>query len=189
MIPTDLPPTLTTDRLTLRAVSEEDADDVLDIYSRDEVQRWIGGGQVMTGHDEARNRARLWRALRLPLPMGVWAIDVEGRMVGTLLLKPIPISGTPLAADPRNPDLVLESDEVEIGWHLHPDRWGRGIATDAARVVLEHARAHGLTRVVAVTHPDNGPSQRVATRIGMTHVGPTDRYYDKTTTLFTLDLR
>ena len=76
-------------------------------------------------------------------------------------------------------------DRVEIGWHLHPDVWGRGIATEAATRVLGHAS--GLRRVVAVTHPDNEPSQRVARRLGMRDEGLTDRYYDTTTRLFVLE--
>ena len=100
-------------------------------------------------------------------------------------LKPIPISGSPLAADPRNPELALDSPEVEIGWHLHPDVWGRGIATEAATRVLGHAS--DLPRIVAVTHPDNEASQRVARRLGMRDEGLTDRYYDTTTRLFVLE--
>lgn len=186
--PKDLPPTLRTSRLTLRGLQPGDADAVLDLYSRPEVQRWIGRGVVMEDLAEARELVARRRAAELPDPMGVWAIDIEDRLVGMLLLKPIPVTGTPLAADPRNPDLLLMSHEVEIGWHLHPDAWGSGLATEAASRVLDHAREHGLGQVVAVTHPDNLASQRLATRIGMVDRGPTDRYYDTTTHLFTLDL-
>lgn len=186
--PKDRPPTLSTSRLTLRALQAADADAVLDLYSRPEVQQWIGRGIVMADLDEAHDLVRHRRAAELPDPMGVWAIDLDGRLVGMLLLKPVPVSGTPLAADPRNPDLLLTSDEVEIGWHLHPEAWGRGLATEAANRVLDHAREHGLKHVVAVAHPDNTASQRLATRIGMSVQGMSDRYYDTTTQLFTLDL-
>ncbi len=184
---TTTPPTLTSRRLTLRGFREDDAAGLFDLHSRPEVQRWIGDGRPMT--DPAEATASLVRRTEVPYPapLGIWAIDLDGRFVGTLLLKPIPISGTPLAADPRDPDLALDSPEVEIGWHLHPDVWGRGIATEAARRVLQHARDHQLRRVVAVTHPDNVPSQRVATRIGMTDRGTSERYYDHLTRLFDLE--
>lgn len=177
-------PTLTTPRLTLRGFREDDTAGLFDLHSRVEVQRWIGDGQPMTDPAEAAASLVRRREVAYPEPMGIWAIDADDRFVGTLLLKPIPISGTPLAADPRDPALALDSPEVEIGWHLHPDVWGLGYATEAATRVLEHARA--LPRVVAVTHPDNLPSQRVATRLGMRDLGPTDRYYDTTTRLFVL---
>lgn len=183
-----MPAMLSTDRLTLRGVNRTDAEAVLDLYSRPEVQQWIGDGRLMADLEEATALVERRAATQLPEPMGVWAIDVDDRMVGMLLLKPIPLSGTPLADDPRNPDLMLTSDEVEIGWHLHPDVWGRGLATEAARAVLQHATASGLPQVVAVTHPDNAASQRVAERIGLRPQGMTDRYYNETTSLFTLDL-
>lgn len=181
----DVPTTLTSDRLTLRTYGDDDAAALHDLHSRHEVQRWIGDGQPMTRAEAAASIPR--RRLPFPEPMGIWAIDLEGRLVGTLLLKPIPISGTRLAADPRTADLeqALDSPEIEIGWHLHPDVWRKGVATEAATRVLEHAAA--LDRVVAVTHPDNLPSQRVAMRLGMTDAGTTDRYYDETTRLFVLE--
>lgn len=183
-----MPTRLTTGRLVLRTFREDDAAALFDLHSRVEVQRWIGDGRPMT--DPAAARASLVRRRDVPYPepMGIWAIDLEDRFVGTLLLKPIPVSGTPLAADPRDPDLALASDEVEIGWHLHPDVWGQGLATEAGTRVLDHAREHELAHVVAVTHPDNLPSQRVAGRLGMTDRGITERYYDTTTRLFDLDL-
>ena len=52
-------------------------------------------------------------------------------------------------------------------------------------MVLRHGLGAGLPRVVAVTHPQNTASQRVCRRIGMTHVGRTDRYHDATCELFT----
>ena len=52
-------------------------------------------------------------------------------------------------------------------------------------LVLEHALDAGLPRVVAVTNPENTASQQVCRRIGMTHEGRTDRYYDATCELFT----
>ena len=60
-----------------------------------------------------------------------------------------------------------------------------GIATEAATRVLGHAS--DLPRIVAVTHPDNEASQRVARRLGMRDEGLTDRYYDTTTRLFVLE--
>lgn len=183
-----MPTHLTTGRLVLRTFHDDDVAALFDLHSRVEVQRWIGDGQPMTDPAEASASLVRRRDVPYPQPMGIWAIDLDERMVGTLLLKPIPLSGTPLAADPREPSLALDSPEVEIGWHLHPDVWGQGVATEAARRVLDHAREHGLARVVAVTHPDNLPSQRVAIRLGMTDHGTTDRYYDTTTRLFELDL-
>lgn len=118
-----------------------------------------------------------------------------GPVVGLVMLKHLPPSGTPgaaLASSPRRrPPAILpgpgEDWDVEIGWRAHPAYEGRGYIAEAARAALAHAFAHGLDRIVAVTDPDNGPSQRVAERIGMRRLGTTRRYYDELSTLFEAD--
>ncbi|HLT85124.1 MAG TPA: GNAT family N-acetyltransferase [Phototrophicaceae bacterium] len=170
---------LTTDRLTLRPWTEDDVDFALDLYSRWEVQQYLGTApQVLTDRAEAVARVERFAALDHPVH-GIWLVAdrTSGQPHGTLLLKDIPASGPELRP----------SGDTEIGWHLHPDSWGHGYATEAARRVLEHAFAAGLERVVAVTYPQNLASQRVALRIGMTHQGLTDRYYDTTCELFVVE--
>lgn len=172
---------LTTDRLTLRRWTFSDADFCFDMYSRWEVQRFIGTvPRAMEERGDAVKRIARWRELDDPV-LGIWAIEVTGTddLVGTLLLKSIPASG---GDDPLEP-----SGDIEIGWHLHPDAWGNGYAAEAARAVLAHAFESGLDRVVAVTNPANGASQRVARRIGMDHLGTTDDYYDAHCELFAVE--
>ena len=77
-----------------------------------------------------------------------------------------------------------EDGEVEIGWHLHPDSWGHGYATEAARAVLAHGFAAGLPEILAVTHLGNEPSQAVCRRIGMRHQGTVEKWYDVPSELF-----
>ena len=58
--------------------------------------------------------------------------------------------------------------EVELGYRLIRRHWGRGIATEAARAVRDHAiNVLGLTRLIALIDPDNTASIRVAEKIGM----------------------
>jgi [ribosomal protein S5]-alanine N-acetyltransferase len=60
-------------------------------------------------------------------------------------------------------------DEVEMGWHVRRDLWGRGLAPEAARACLAHAFGPlGLRRMTALVRPVNRPSARVAEKIGMT---------------------
>ena len=59
--------------------------------------------------------------------------------------------------------------EVEIGWVLHPDHWGRGLAPEGARACLAYAwNTLHLDEVVSFTSRRNKPSQRVMEKIGMT---------------------
>lgn len=58
--------------------------------------------------------------------------------------------------------------EVEVGYHLRTATQGHGYATEAAAACRDHARYRlGVDRLVAIIHPDNTPSQRVAERIGL----------------------
>ena len=169
--------TIASDRLLLRPWRDDDADFLLDLQSRWDVVRYLGGGPTrMSTRDQALASIARRRAVDHPVH-GIWAVTVaaDERLVGNLLLKPIPLSsGAP-------PD---EPSEVEIGWQLHPDAWGHGYATEAATAVLDDAFSRGLARVLAVVHPDNRASQAVCRRLGMTHLGRTTRYYDSLFELF-----
>jgi ribosomal-protein-alanine N-acetyltransferase len=59
-------------------------------------------------------------------------------------------------------------EDVEIGYRLDSAYWNRGLITEAARAVRDHAFADlKLPRVISLVHPDNIPSRRVAEKIGM----------------------
>jgi RimJ/RimL family protein N-acetyltransferase len=172
---------LQSERLILREWLPSDVDFVFDMYSRWEVQRFIGRvPRVMERREEAEAAIARWRSVGLPTPLGLWAVTDRdsGRLFGTVLLKDIPASGE------RTP--LPPSGEVEIGWHFHPAAWGHGYATEAARVVLRRAFDAGLDQVVAVTNAENIASQRVCERIGMKHEGQTSRYYNTVCELFTV---
>ena len=183
---------LRTPRLLLRNWEESDLPAFFDIYSRDEVSRWLGAAprRPLASTGEARERLGRWRAHEAGLarPLGLWAIvplDPAGPEpqpggpggpdgpagpagpVGTLLLLPLTDAGGPTGL-------------VEVGWHLHPLYQGQGLATEAARAVLAAAAEAGIEPVLAVTDLDNVASQAVATRLGMHDDGITDRWFGLT---------
>lgn len=108
---------------------------------------------------------------------GVFAVVPRGeeRVVGMAMLVPLPSSAG------------VDRQVHEIGWHLHPDVWGLGYATEAARALIERAWAAGLTELHAVTNPDNLASQAVCGRLGMTDLGVTSDAYDLDLRAFRLD--
>jgi len=58
---------------------------------------------------------------------------------------------------------------AEMGWRLASRYWGRGLATEAARAVLAYGFSRfGFRRVIATVQSANGPSRRVAEKLGMT---------------------
>lgn len=167
-------PELETARLLLRPWQESDADAALAIYSRWEVARYLGASpRVWAGPDDVRAAFARWASFDGPR-YGVWAIVPRevGHPVGSALLKLLPYSSGEVSPD------------VEVGWHLSPEVWGRGYATEAGGRLLDHAWEHGIGEVFAVIYPANTASRAVCRRLGMTDLGPTDRYYGLTCELF-----
>ncbi|HUU44607.1 MAG TPA: GNAT family N-acetyltransferase, partial [Acidobacteriota bacterium] len=65
--------------------------------------------------------------------------------------------------------LDFSPGEIELFYGLSPEHWGRGIATEASRAVLRYSFAEiGLSRIVAVTHPENVGSVKVIEKLQMT---------------------
>jgi RimJ/RimL family protein N-acetyltransferase len=62
-------------------------------------------------------------------------------------------------------------DHPDIGYAFLERHAGKGYATEAARVVLAHAReVLGHRTILAITTPDNTSSQRVLEKIGLRYV-------------------
>jgi RimJ/RimL family protein N-acetyltransferase len=153
---------LLTDRLRLRAWTTAPADlaRMTDIYAREEITRWVGG----TPSVPPAELVSRWATVRsLDDRYGCWAIELpDSSVAGTVLFKPLP-NGV---------------GEVEVGWHLHPDSWGHGYATEAARAVIDRGFSAGVPEVYAVVRPGNEASMAVCRRLGMTHLGRLRRWYD-----------
>ncbi len=60
----------------------------------------------------------------------------------------------------------------EIGFILHPDCWGRGLAAEALRPVLDRAfEVHALAAVAADVDPRNAASLNLLARLGFEESG------------------
>ena len=67
---------------------------------------------------------------------------------------------------------LREDGQGEIGYLIHPELWGRGIATKAAGLLLEFGfTKHGLHRIFATCDPRNAASGRVLQKLGLRHEG------------------
>jgi len=155
-------PVLATDRLVARpwTTSEGDLAVAYDIYSRNDVARWLGSP---IEPDQIRTRVQHWSTPTGDPTYGVWAVEERanpGVPIGSVLLRPLP------------PAL----EDVEIAWHLHPDHWGKGYATEIGRAAAERAFQTGIDEVFAIVRPGNRRSTAVARRLGMDYVGTTDKY-------------
>jgi RimJ/RimL family protein N-acetyltransferase len=66
---------------------------------------------------------------------------------------------------------------VEVGWRLHPDWWGQGLATEGARASVRFGfETLRLDRLISIYEPANVASGRVMDHLGLTFeratVGP-----------------
>jgi RimJ/RimL family protein N-acetyltransferase len=60
---------------------------------------------------------------------------------------------------------------VELGYGLVPSARGRGLATAAVVLALEHAQAWGARRAAADTEATNSASRRVLSKSGLVETG------------------
>ena len=67
--------------------------------------------------------------------------------------------------------LQCNDGRIELGYWLGRKWWGRGYATEAARSILDIARAQGITRVHAGHFADNPASGRVLRKAGFLPTG------------------
>jgi RimJ/RimL family protein N-acetyltransferase len=64
-----------------------------------------------------------------------------------------------------------QQPEAEVKYAFRRDQWGRGYATEAVGALLAYARnSWHVGRVIATTHPENGPSHHVLTKLGFTRL-------------------
>jgi [ribosomal protein S5]-alanine N-acetyltransferase len=143
---------LETDRLLLREFTLQDADALEGVlgdpvamqyypapFDRAEVDHWI-----------TRNRARY-----TDTGFGLWALVLKpsGELIGDCGCFVRELQG---------------QFELELGWHVRRDLWGRGYATEAAGHCIEYAFSKlGAERIIALVRPENLSSCRVAEKNGM----------------------
>lgn len=161
-----------TERLAVRRWTTEpaDLDFLCDMYTRPEVMRWFSRMPPATTREDAIQMLDRWatRGSR-DGRYGIWAVQRRdtGQLVGTTMLKQLP----------GHPVTVL-TDDIEVGWHLHPDHWGNGYATETARALVDLEFSRADTEIVyAVVDPANEASKAVTRRLGMAYLGRRTDWY------------
>ena len=152
-----------TPRLTVRTVERSDVDAMQALYGDAETMRYIGAGDgVRTREQTARGLERVI-AHQEQHGYSIWAVTdrATGEVIGNCGIVLMEWTG---------PD-------VEIAYMIRRDRWGEGIATEAATACLQHGLGPlGLQLVVGLAYPDNVASHRVMEKAGMTPVGEVTAY-------------
>jgi RimJ/RimL family protein N-acetyltransferase len=144
-----------TERLLLRALREDDAEALYSLHN-DPSTAVFTPSSLMRSMDDARTQLALWLEGWARDGFGYWMVerkDAPGVVVG--------LSGV----------RIKDQDGLRVlnlAYRFAPSTWGSGYATEAARAAMALAARH-LPHIplIAVIHPENTASLRVAERLGM----------------------
>lgn len=145
---------LVTERLILRSWRDEDRPPFAAMNADPEVMRYFPATLSREESD-----ALVDRLIEAEQTFGMTFFATEeqasGRFIGLIGMRP-------------SPDFLPTTPDVEIGWRLARDMWGRGLATEAARALLRVGFGElGIERIVAFTSTANLASRRVMEKIGL----------------------
>jgi RimJ/RimL family protein N-acetyltransferase len=153
-----LPAELQTERLLLRQWRKEDVEPLSEIHIQPEYLEFMRVG-------DAPGQIARFREQWNDIGFSHWAVEehASGRVIGHIGLM-------------RHFDWPLAEAPVEVGWTLHRDWWGRGLATEGARAAMECWRERLLEdeQLLSITLPANVRSRAVMERLGLTYRGTAD---------------
>ncbi|OCI91191.1 GNAT family acetyltransferase [Rhizobium sp. AC27/96] len=152
-----------TQRLSLRAPEDRDLPFLTELFSRPELVVHRPNPTPDSPEESARRLVRdkaHWRVHGF----GRWAVEAEGRLIG--------FGGVTVST---------EFEGLNMSYHLHPDCWGSGYATELVRGALAFSFSDlNARRVIGLVRPVNLASRRVLEKCGfgfrrevMLHGAPT----------------
>jgi ribosomal-protein-alanine N-acetyltransferase len=144
-----------TKRLILRPLAMDDLEDLFALYHSPDVRKYYSEG--IPSYEETKKELEwMINTCYAEYGFGMWATihkETE-KFIGRCGLTPMDIDGR---------------EEIEVGYMLAKEYWGRGLATEAAQAILQYGFEQvGLSRLICVINPGNQASSRVAVKIGMT---------------------
>ena len=139
---------IVTPRLRLRRARPGDLDDLHAVMSHPGAMRYWS---TPPHHDVAQTRAFLGGMIASPPETSDdFVVEHQGRVIGKAGCWRLP----------------------EVGYILHPDHWGRGLAHEALSAVLPRLfAAFAIDEVVADVDPRNAASLRLLARLGFRETG------------------
>ncbi|WP_053363539.1 GNAT family protein [Bacillus sp. FJAT-27251] len=150
-------PTLETERLRLREITNDDAGGIFACFSNEKVLRFYG--QDAFEHIEQAEALVEFFANSYKEKKGIrWGIEIKGQqgIIGTIGYN---------AWSPKH-------KRAEIGYEIHPDHWRKGYTFEALSKVIEYGfNGFGLTRIGAVVFIDNQASNELLAKAGFQQEG------------------
>jgi RimJ/RimL family protein N-acetyltransferase len=149
-VPPVVVPTLRTRRLILTGWTAADIGPYTEMAARPDMSRYTGS---------PASEAAVWRMFAFQV--GHWALRDYGMWLAHDRATGEFIGRIGLYEEHGWPG-------IEVAWTIRRDRWGEGLATEGGAAALEFAfDVVGRDRVISIIHPDNGPSIRVAEKLGL----------------------
>lgn len=150
---------LETDRLTLRRLTVDDAEFILQLLNEPSFLEFIGDRGVRTVDDAGRYILQGPIASYERFGFGLYLTEVKATRA------PIGICGLLKRETFEHPD---------IGFALRPPFWRQGYAFESAAAVLAYGKdVLGLDRILAITSPHNEPSIKLLEKLGFRFEGLT----------------
>lgn len=144
-------PSLTTDRLLLRQLCDQDENDVFDLYGNEDTMRYIPRPLAATKEDAARIIAKINQRIA----------DTEG-INWAICLKDTPNKVIGIVGCVR---MTLEHHRAEMGYMLHGSYRKMGIMDEALKAVIQYSfEVMQLHSIEAVIDPRNVASEKVLLR-------------------------
>lgn len=142
-----------TPRLILRHLTINDANELAAIYADPIVMKFYPS--VWT-YAQTKQQIERTIATYEKLGYGLWATiyKANNKFIGRCGLVP---------------QLVDRESEVEIGYLLAKEYWGKGLATEAACASRDYGFEIGCDRLISLITPGNIASQKVALKTGLTY--------------------
>lgn len=145
---------LETKRLIIRNFSQKDLDALVPILGNDKVMRFSLKGPLKTREDV---QAYL-----------KWILDHDEKYGYSLFAILEKHSQQLIGFAGFMCQTIDEEQRTELGYRLHPDYWGQGIALEATSALADYAfnQMH-VKELVSIIDPKNEPSVKLAKRLGM----------------------
>ena len=154
-MPPTPPAVVETARLVLRPLTPDDLGTLAALYADPEVRRYFPDGTRT--YEQTRDELEWIIGVYYGrYGYGLWATVLKetGAFIGRCGLLPWEIDGR---------------TEVEVAYLLDKRHWGRGLATEAARAIVDHAfTTLPVDRLICMVNPANEASRAVACKVGMT---------------------
>jgi RimJ/RimL family protein N-acetyltransferase len=151
-----------TEGLLLRGWRDGDLEPYARLCADPEVMRFIGDGSALTREQSVGQISRFLRHWD-ERGFGLWVLEEKegGAFVG-------------FAGLAHQEDWTEDEHKTEVGWRLDRSFWGRGLATEAARVSVAYGfETLDLERIISIIQPENHASRRVAEKAGLSPRGET----------------